>query len=154
MISTNFIKSVFTSKNLVAVISFFFVIVFPLLIIYSNDLTEIEQKQSFCPFKLLTGFPCPGCGITKSLAYLYTGELRKSFHFHLFGPFLIFGLFAFATVKIVAKRELKIISRLQKKEKIVATLLAISLGIYHFYRLVIYIQDNNIDSIIRASVWR
>lgn len=40
---------------------------------------HLETDQSLCPFKMLTGFPCPGCGITKSLVYLYEGDLQKAY---------------------------------------------------------------------------
>ena len=32
-----------------------------------------------CPIKSLTGFPCPSCGITRSLQLLFTGHPSEAF---------------------------------------------------------------------------
>jgi Protein of unknown function (DUF2752) len=41
-----------------------------------------------CPFRLLTGLPCPGCGMTRSLVSLAHGDLIGSLFFHPLGPAL------------------------------------------------------------------
>jgi hypothetical protein len=38
-----------------------------------------------CAFKLWTGFPCPGCGMTRSVFHLAHGDLAGSFRFHPLG---------------------------------------------------------------------
>jgi preprotein translocase subunit SecG len=38
-----------------------------------------------CTFKNLTGLPCPGCGLTRSLVAAAHGDLRDSFHHHRLG---------------------------------------------------------------------
>jgi len=42
----------------------------------------------FCPFKALTGIPCPGCGLTRSFTAMALGDLSSALDYHLFGPFL------------------------------------------------------------------
>ncbi|BFM39148.1 DUF2752 domain-containing protein [Synechocystis sp. LKSZ1] len=42
----------------------------------------------FCPFKALTGIPCPSCGLTRSFTALALGDLPSALSYHLFGPFL------------------------------------------------------------------
>jgi hypothetical protein len=42
----------------------------------------------FCPFKALTGIPCPSCGLTRSFTALALGDLPSALDYHLFGPFL------------------------------------------------------------------
>ncbi len=32
---------------------------------------------AFCPMVILTGFPCPGCGMSRSIFYLFTGRLQQ-----------------------------------------------------------------------------
>ena len=53
------------------------------VLIYFNDKGNLENEQSFCPFKMVTGFPCPGCGITKSMVFFYDGNIYKMLHIKL-----------------------------------------------------------------------
>lgn len=115
---------------------------------------HLETAQSLCPLKMLTGFPCPGCGITKSLVYFYEGNIWKSLTFHIFGPFVI--LFSLMTI-VVLSTEL-----ITKKEyfnaylynKKIAYFLAFVLVIYHVIRLVYFIKNNDLDSILKQSIWK
>ena len=38
-----------------------------------------------CIFKNLTGIPCPGCGLSRSIVEAAHGDLRQSFHYHNLG---------------------------------------------------------------------
>lgn len=44
----------------------------------------------FCPFKVLTGIPCPGCGMTRALISITKGDLRAAFRYNPFSFFLLF----------------------------------------------------------------
>jgi hypothetical protein len=59
----------------------------------------IEPK---CLFKWLTDFPCPTCGITRSLSSLAQGEFVQAMSYHPFG-WAIFLLFTFS-VFVVARQ--------------------------------------------------
>jgi Protein of unknown function (DUF2752) len=115
---------------------------------------HIEEAQSLCPFKMLTGLPCPGCGITKSLIFFFEGDLSKSIYHHLFGPFAF--LFCVATI-IVLSAELvtqkEYFQRLLYSKKL-AYSLGITLAVYHFTRLIYFISTNSFDEILRESIWR
>jgi uncharacterized protein DUF2752 len=118
-----------------------------------NADNHLESAQSLCPFKLLTGFPCPGCGITKSLVYLYSGDLGKSLHYHIFGPFVI--PVSIAAV-LVLSTELATGKEYFDKwlyNKKLAYVLGITLAVYHFIRLVYFVMDNSWDDIVRQSMW-
>lgn len=39
-----------------------------------------------CTFRRVTGFPCPGCGLTRSFVFLAHGHLVDAFRMNLFGP--------------------------------------------------------------------
>ena len=39
-----------------------------------------------CPSKMITGVPCPVCGITRSIAYISRGRIIDGFQFHPLGP--------------------------------------------------------------------
>lgn len=41
--------------------------------------------QAFCPMVLLTGFPCPGCGLTRSILFFLTGQWERSFYLQPLG---------------------------------------------------------------------
>jgi Protein of unknown function (DUF2752) len=40
------------------------------------------RGASFCPFALVTGIPCPGCGLGRATIALMTGHPVEAFHFH------------------------------------------------------------------------
>ena len=40
---------------------------------------------AFCPMVIFTGLPCPGCGLTRSVCYLFTGHLQQSFYINPMG---------------------------------------------------------------------
>lgn len=35
--------------------------------------------DAFCPSVLVTGFPCPGCGMTRAVLYLLKGQAARSY---------------------------------------------------------------------------
>ncbi len=41
-----------------------------------------------CGFRLITGAPCPGCGMTRSLTSLLRGDAAAAFAWHPVGPVL------------------------------------------------------------------
>jgi hypothetical protein len=53
-----------------------------------------------CPFRLLTGIPCPACGLTRSWVHTAHGQWDDAFALHAFGPALM--LLAAVTTVVVA----------------------------------------------------
>jgi hypothetical protein len=47
-----------------------------------------EPTFILCPFRALTGLPCPGCGMTRAFCALGHGELRRAIHFNALSPLL------------------------------------------------------------------
>lgn len=56
-----------------------------------------------CPFRLLTGLPCPGCGLTRSLVCLLHGDLATSVAFHPLGPLVALALIGFILAEACAR---------------------------------------------------
>lgn len=44
-------------------------------------LTQLNGP-TLCAFRLCTGHACPGCGLSRSLAALFRGDIRASFDYH------------------------------------------------------------------------
>lgn len=36
--------------------------------------------HAFCPMVIVTGFPCPGCGMTRAVFFMLTGQIRRSWN--------------------------------------------------------------------------
>lgn len=45
----------------------------------------ILEGTTLCPFRLLTGHPCPGCGMGHALVAGMRGDWAASFHYHPLG---------------------------------------------------------------------
>lgn len=115
---------------------------------------HIETAQSICPFKMLTGFPCPGCGITKSLVFFFEGNFLKSIYYHLFGPLTVLACIAAIFIlffELVTKKDYFQNILYSKK---LAYVLGSTLAVYHLIRVIVFISTNNIDSILLESIWK
>lgn len=50
--------------------------------------TPSDDGPTLCPFALVTGIACPGCGMTRALAWLVRGDLITSVRYHPMAPLL------------------------------------------------------------------
>lgn len=50
---------------------------------------DFSSGPILCPFRLVTGLPCPFCGMTRSLLALGQGDLGASVRLHPLGPLLL-----------------------------------------------------------------
>ncbi len=126
----------------------------PFLLKLGNQDFRLDAAQSICPLKMLTGFPCPSCGITKSMVYFYSGYLSKSLQFHILGPAtVIFCIFIIIllTVEVITKKNY---FRNYFYNKKIAYTVAVFVVVYHTYRLVLFIQNYSWDQILKQSIWQ
>ena len=63
----------------------------------------IEDGPILCPFRFLTGLPCPGCGLTRSWVYLMHGDLGSALASNWFGPVLIVAVVALTVITARAR---------------------------------------------------
>jgi hypothetical protein len=61
----------------------------------------VTTGPSFCPFKVATGLPCPGCGLTRSSVALLHGDLGTSLYYHPLGVVMIAGAVLVGLVDLV-----------------------------------------------------
>jgi hypothetical protein len=64
---------------------------------------HIEDGPVICPFRALTGLPCPGCGLTRSWVYAAHGWWRESFASHPFGLLVVAVVLALAVAVVVRR---------------------------------------------------
>ena len=57
---------------------------------------RLNSGPVLCPFRRLTGLPCPTCGLTRSWSALMHGHLGDSVAFHPLGPVTVLGAAALA----------------------------------------------------------
>jgi hypothetical protein len=154
VISTGYIINTKSKRKIYGIIGALITLLVPYILLLNNHNHHLETDQSFCPFKMLTGFPCPGCGITKSLVYFYEGDIYKSLSYHILGPFVIaFAVLTIAvlTTELITKQEYFTKWFYSKK---LAYGLAIFLASYHFIRLLYFVYDNSWSSIVHQSIWQ
>lgn len=87
--------------------------------------------HAFCPLVILTGFPCPGCGITRSLFYLVTGRVAESIHMQPLGIVAV-GIFLY----FVWNRY--IIGRNPKGLKVIIGAALVLLIAFYIWRMYLY----------------
>lgn len=120
----------------------------------NNSNHHLETDQSYCPFKMLTGFPCPGCGITKSLVYFYEGDIYKSLSYHIFGPLVIaFSVFTILVLSTEIFTQKEYFTKWMYNKKL-AYALGIFLAVYHLIRLGYFIYSNSWSIIVHQSIWQ
>ena len=116
-----------------------FLVLFPLgvfglnFFVHPHSLSEVEALSQHSPvvclFHYLTGFLCPGCGMTRSLIGFFTGHLGISFHFNPFGPLLGISLTAMWLRSVMAKDLTSFFFHIRKVAPLL-TMVLVSWGIY------------------------
>jgi hypothetical protein len=64
---------------------------------------HIDDGPVICPFRRLTGLPCPGCGLTRSWVHLTHGWWRESVLAHPFGPLAVVLVVVLAVLAVRAR---------------------------------------------------
>jgi hypothetical protein len=145
---------VFYRRKISGIIALFLFLVMPLLIVlFDPGAGHLQESQSFCPFKMLTGLPCPGCGMIKSMVSLYRGDLAESFRYHLFGPLLV--LFFFSALCVMTAELIR--GRTYRKRWLYNMKLAygtaVLMGSYHLVRTILFVASHSFREILHESIW-
>lgn len=94
---------------------------------------------SLCPFKILTGFNCPFCGMTRSFIYISHFDFKAAWAMNPAG-FAVYALFLFEAVVrgiLILKNELLFSAFLKKAEKVVIIFCIISVSVQFFWQFII-----------------
>jgi hypothetical protein len=76
--------------------------------------TVVRGSPVICPFRRLTGLPCPSCGLSRSWQAAAHLRLRDSLGYHPLGAATLLGAVAFAldgrgaTPRIAERRDLQL----------------------------------------------
>jgi hypothetical protein len=107
---------------------------------------DMGIKIIICPFRNLTGLPCPGCGLTRAVYHLAHGDFRQAFACHIFAPaffLLVFAEIINSIVGIARKgKPLFWWSELFSHRilKVPAYLFVISVVVYNIYRIWVIVS--------------
>lgn len=74
-----------TSSRLYLLFSIVLVASYSLLIYSGHEHGVKNRAIIFCPFKKLTGLPCPSCGTTRSVLLLANGDWKGAMQMNPFG---------------------------------------------------------------------
>ena len=87
-----------------------------------------------CIFKLITGLPCPGCGMTRAFLHFFHGDLQGAFYYHpLFWLVpLLFG--------ILVLRKVQLFEKWRQSNRFWLGVLTIVVGVY-VIRLALYFPN-------------
>lgn len=92
-----------------------------------------------CLFRALTGWPCPGCGLSRAISLMIRGRWRESLQLHLFGVYaMLWGvMLAGAAFLPRAWQEhwATIWARLETRTRI-HTVVGVAFGLHGFVRLL------------------
>jgi hypothetical protein len=92
-----------------------------------------------CLFKLLTGLPCPGCGMTRAYLHLFQGDIVGAFYFH---P--LFWLVPFLVALLIFWKK-PFVQRLNQKRSFWLVLIIGVLGVYGYRMWQFFPQQAPMD---------
>lgn len=107
--------------------------------------------HAYCPFLILTGFPCAGCGMTRAVFFILTGQIKRGMALNPAAPMWILFLICFFAERYVRGRTPKYI------KVMLAMIVLITFGIY-LYRMInffpgspplVFYRNNVISRLLR-----
>ncbi|MCB1303713.1 MAG: DUF2752 domain-containing protein [Leptospiraceae bacterium] len=90
---------------------------------------------SICLFYSITGLPCPGCGMTRSIHYLMHGDVIHSLQYHFFG-WIVFLLCVYGTVTLFSDRACRFFEKWEPRAQRFAIPALLLLAVYGAVRIL------------------
>lgn len=104
--------------------------------------------HGLCTLRILTGIPCPACGMTRAALLFFTGHIRESISMHPAWPFvLVFAIVSFF-YRYTTKEKAKYADYMYYGSLILLVMLLFLIYIYRMYEYfpnkdpMIYYTDN------------
>ena len=60
-----------------------------------------------CPIYSVSGIPCPGCGLSRAMLLLASGQWSAAIHMHAFAPVLLAAVIGFAVAGFLPQRQMQ-----------------------------------------------
>ena len=87
--------------------------------------------DGFCPIYGAFHIHCPGCGMTRAVAFLLMGDFKESFNMHpLAGLWVAFALYLFVCRYVIRKKPKGIV--------IILAIICVLMIIVYIYRIYVY----------------
>lgn len=100
---------------------------------------DIESDKSLCPIMRWLNFPCPGCGLTKSIFFCYHGDFIKSISYHIFGPVFIMAFLCYEFLLLMDLIGHTDYADLYTSQKILWQIMALLYLLYYLVRIFLYL---------------
>lgn len=108
--------------------------------------------HAFCPLLICTGFPCAGCGMTRAMSYIITGQFERGIQLNPAAPLWIVFLVWFFWNRYIC-------GRFRKSTKCWLGLVCVITLVIYIYRMVncfpgappmVYYKNNIMRRIVTA----
>ena len=90
--------------------------------------------HKICISRILTGMPCPGCGLTRAFQLAATGHFAEATRMHPLWIFLVIAV-PVALLERYLKLPIKISERIKKGNQVILFVVLISFLIFYVYRM-------------------
>lgn len=107
-----------------------------LFIVLFINMSFINSIPHFCLFHRLTGLPCPGCGMIRSILYLGDLRLIDSLKTNPNGLLITIAFILQLPLRIIALTNETYSLTIEKISQIMTRLIIASLLIYWFYHII------------------
>ncbi|MCF7927104.1 MAG: DUF2752 domain-containing protein [Candidatus Izimaplasma sp.] len=118
------------------------------LLIYLIYFLIIHPMSEICIVKIITGLPCPFCGITRASLHLLTFQFAGAFYYH---PLVFLLPFV---VLIVSLRHIHVFNKLYFSKSFWGILLILLIGVYILRMLLYFPSQSPMDYYYQSYIYK
>jgi len=116
------------------------------ILLIHGAFTFFQLPSWRCPVHDLFGIPCPGCGMTRGMLCLISGDWHGAVQHHLFAPFFLFGGLMLLAMSILPREyRIQLAERLEQIERKtgITMIFMWSFAIFGIVRMLVHISVNS-----------